>query len=90
MRWLILALVLMTGCVSGISGGLGPVLDGFPLEPRWAPLVKVVSVGEVQDARTTTTAGDTIYVRDVDEWLKVNVPGSVRFDALMRHGCQDP
>lgn len=77
MRHLLLVLaVLLVGCN-------GP---SYKLEDRWAPLVKVQQTTDKLIAdQTTTTIGDTCYCNDLKQWLQDYPPGSVEYEAILRH-----
>lgn len=78
---LVLLLALTVGCVANVA----PVLEGYTLDRQWAPLEKVVQVGDVQEEGTTTTVGTVVYVRSLKQWLLDYPPGTPKSEALLLH-----
>jgi len=58
-----------------------------PLESKWSPLKSVVQTGDLPflGENTTMTISPYLYTEDLDNWLEMNPPGSVHYEALLRH-----
>jgi len=87
---LVLLVPLSSGCalLGSPKDNDGNVI-AHPLDAVWRPLEDVRErpniVRDVGSDTATTTVGRHCYVRDLDEWLARVVPGSAKYQALMRH-----
>lgn len=76
MNKLILSLLF---CIAGFTG----CTTSTPLDEKWLPLTEIVD--RPGSDSWITTIGTKIYYAKVDEYLKKNPPGSIRFDSLLYH-----
>lgn len=72
---LLIPLLLLASCTT------------YELGSKWSPLSKVVERPRLPFTNNTSTitVGSHLYVTDLDQWLEDYPPGSVEFEALMRH-----
>jgi len=71
-----------------LVGCKGP--STYALSGEWHPLRQISERGPVVGLVVTSdtkiyTIGDTVYVKDLENYLKRKPPGSVQFKAQMRH-----
>lgn len=76
---LVLLAFTLAGCAS----------ESYKLGPEWRPLEEIrvrprIANGLMSDT-AITTVGRYCYVKDLDEWLGRVPPGSIKFNAIMRH-----
>lgn len=89
-----LAFVLMLPLLAGCQLVQSPknddgILISHDLDEKWLPLEDVRErprlVRDFGSDTATTTVGRHAYVRDLQEWLTRVVPGSAKYQALLRH-----
>lgn len=86
----LVSLVVLSGCylVSPPTDDNGNVV-AHVLEEKWRPLEDVrerpPAVQNFGSDTSTTTVGRHCYVKNLQEWLTRYVPGSAKYQALLRH-----
>lgn len=72
---IILLLTLLAGCA-----------NTAPIPEKYRPLETLSGRPDFLAPDTTaTTVGKTVYVADVEKWLKERPEGTVRYDSIMQH-----